>query len=431
MVCSETRPDRKLLTGCWSRRPSVASVCVMLIASIAPAKPAPVAVSSARLVYIDGTEILGTWIGCEGDAAVKMKTQRGIKVVPLDDVATIEFSSGEIPASGDVVFHLADGGRLHGDLVGDAAEAIVGRTILGDAIAFGFDHLAGVEFVRGESSPRAAELFRAALHDRRPGQDRLVTRSIEDPRSLGGTLEALSARQGLFHFGGRTRTIRTSRIYGVVFASGAGVAANQPVTVELADGSSCSGRILSADSSMIRLRTSMEVDVDLSISAILRLTVRSRRVVYVSDRTPLTRRLKGRLHRPWPIRSDRSVSNGPLSIAGRVFQKGLGVHSQTELVYDIGGEFETFVATIGIDDAVRPRGSVVFRVLGDETTLFDSGLITGRDEPRRLVADVSGVEKLTLVVSYGDGLDLSDHADWGGARLLRPSVSEIRDGSAK
>jgi len=29
---------------------------------------------------------------------------------------------------------------------------------------------------------------------------------------------------------------------------------------------------------------------------------------------------------------------------------------------------------------------------------------------------------LTLVVDYGDGLDLSDHADWGGVRLLKPAA---------
>jgi len=117
---------------------------------------------------------------------------------------------------------------------------------------------------------------------------------------------------------------------------------------------------------------------------------------------------------------------GPLAIAGRRFESGLGVHSRTELTYEIGGEYETFVATIGLDDAVRPRGSVVFRVLGSEilaqaaTVLFDSGAVTGADPPRDVMVDVSGVRLLTLVVDYGDDLDLADAAVWGDARLLKP-----------
>jgi hypothetical protein len=104
-----------------------------------------------------------------------------------------------------------------------------------------------------------------------------------------------------------------------------------------------------------------------------------------------------------------------------VFDKGLGVHSRTELDYQLDRAYESLVATIGIDDAVRPRGSVVFRVLGDGKVLFDSGVLTGKDPPRDVNVNVVGVSLLTLVVDYGDELDLSDQADWGGARLLKPA----------
>jgi hypothetical protein len=108
-----------------------------------------------------------------------------------------------------------------------------------------------------------------------------------------------------------------------------------------------------------------------------------------------------------------------MQIGGRRFEKGIGCHSLTELVYSIDGAYDSFVATIGIDDSVRPRGAVVFRVRGDERVLFDSGPVTGTDDPRQIVVDVREVKELTLVVDYGPGLDVSDHADWGDARLLR------------
>ena len=108
-------------------------------------------------------------------------------------------------------------------------------------------------------------------------------------------------------------------------------------------------------------------------------------------------------------------------MGGRVFDNGLGVHSRTELDYQLDRGYESLVATIGIDDAVRPAGSVVFRVLGDGKVLLDSGVVTGKDPPRDVNVNVVGVSTLTLVVDYGDELDLSDQADWGGARLLKPA----------
>ncbi|MHC4094159.1 MAG: NPCBM/NEW2 domain-containing protein, partial [Planctomycetota bacterium] len=83
------------------------------------------------------------------------------------------------------------------------------------------------------------------------------------------------------------------------------------------------------------------------------------------------------------------------------------------------GQFERFCATIGIDDSVRPRGNVVFRASGDDNVLFDSGLIGGSDEPQDIRLAVQGVSELTLMVDYGEQMDLADHADWAAARVIR------------
>jgi hypothetical protein len=42
--------------------------------------------------------------------------------------------------------------------------------------------------------------------------------------------------------------------------------------------------------------------------------------------------------------------------------------------------------------------------------------------------DIRGVARLTLEVDYGEGLDLSDHADWANARLLRGPTAEAPTG---
>ena len=56
----------------------------------------------------------------------------------------------------------------------------------------------------------------------------------------------------------------------------------------------------------------------------------------------------------------------------------------------------------------------------DDTELYSSGLLTGRDEPKLVYVELGSAKRLTLIVDYGDELDIADHAVWGGARLLRP-----------
>ncbi len=373
-----------------------------------------------RFVRIDGTTGGGEWVGCGDGKSLELDTSSGNQRVRLDGLERIEFDVAATAPEGDELFHLADGGLLWGRLLGPSPDGVVGRTLRGDAVNFPFDRLAGEQLVRAERDPQAHQRFLRSLAKRLPGQDVLVTRGPDDARVLRGRLEAIDRERGLFEFGGRTRTIRFEKVFGVVFAAGGSPEPNHAVTVSLADGSRLSGRVVSADRTSLLLATSLGFEASLPLRLVASIEVHSTRVIYLSDLVPMAERVEGRLHRPWPIQRDRSVSGGPLSIGGTVFPKGLGVHSRTELVYDIGGRVEQFAATIGVDDAVRPGGSVVFRALDEGRLLFDSGKVTGTDPPRDVLVDVTGVKLLTLAVEFSDALDLSDHADWGNARLLKP-----------
>ena len=61
-------------------------------------------------------------------------------------------------------------------------------------------------------------------------------------------------------------------------------------------------------------------------------------------------------------------------------------------------------------------------MIGDGRVLFESGEITGRDEPRAIRVNIVGVKIIALLVDFGEELDLSDHADWADARLIRPAA---------
>ncbi|MEG3628265.1 NPCBM/NEW2 domain-containing protein [Streptomyces poriticola] len=123
--------------------------------------------------------------------------------------------------------------------------------------------------------------------------------------------------------------------------------------------------------------------------------------------------------------AERNTSNGertagdgnPLTIGGVRYDRGLGVHAESDVAYYAGGDCETVAAQVGVDDEEGDRGTVTFEVWADGTRVASTGVLTNAMPARPLTADVTGAEVVRLVVTdAGDGID-HDHADWADARL--------------
>ncbi|MBI4586129.1 MAG: NPCBM/NEW2 domain-containing protein [Planctomycetes bacterium] len=123
--------------------------------------------------------------------------------------------------------------------------------------------------------------------------------------------------------------------------------------------------------------------------------------------------------------ASRSVTEKPISIAGRKFDQGIGTHAPSVLYIDLSAGSERFLGAVGVDDAVLQQpASVAFKVIGDGKTLWQSGVMKAGDPARTVDLDVTGLKTLVLVVSDGgDGMNF-DHADWAEARLIaRPGLA--------
>ena len=127
-----------------------------------------------------------------------------------------------------------------------------------------------------------------------------------------------------------------------------------------------------------------------------------------------------------PVERDRSNGEGgatdghTITLNGITYAKGLGVHALSDVRYNLGGGYATFISDVGVDDEVGGGGSVRFQVYldGSNTAAYDSGTMTGNSGTKQINLSVSGRSTLRLVVTdNGDG-NAYDHADWAGARLL-------------
>jgi alpha-galactosidase len=114
----------------------------------------------------------------------------------------------------------------------------------------------------------------------------------------------------------------------------------------------------------------------------------------------------------------RSVTGNPITLGGKAFSRGIGVHAFSQITIDLKGAAVRFQAIVGVDDEPSGRGMVSFRVLLDGLEKSVVGPIKYGDAPVPISIDVRGAGLMDLVVDDGGNGISGDHADWADARLI-------------
>ena len=143
--------------------------------------------------------------------------------------------------------------------------------------------------------------------------------------------------------------------------------------------------------------------------------------VYVSDLQPAKPITQGWAGKTPGI--DVSIEGNPIRIAGTEYAKGLGLHANSEAIYELDGRYARFQAVIGIDDEVTGTGDAIYRVYatvgtGDdakEQLIYETQISSGQAE--KVDLSIRGVTKLRLVTD-ANGANSNDHTDWADAKLL-------------
>ena len=115
----------------------------------------------------------------------------------------------------------------------------------------------------------------------------------------------------------------------------------------------------------------------------------------------------------------RNIVGSPLKIGTETFENGIGAFARSLVEFPLNGQFKRFTSKVGVDAATDGRGSVVFEVYGDGKKLWTSPTMSGLDAAKEIDVDVTGVNRLRLVLTdAGDG-NKFDVADWAEPTLKR------------
>lgn len=116
----------------------------------------------------------------------------------------------------------------------------------------------------------------------------------------------------------------------------------------------------------------------------------------------------------------------PIRLNGTTFSKGLGVHANSEITYNIAGlGFESFSSIVGIDDEVTGNvcGTAIFKVYNDNVLVYQSPVLNENSPSLPINVSVMGVSQVKLVLSDAGDTHCGDHGDWADAKFLKSCVS--------
>lgn len=160
--------------------------------------------------------------------------------------------------------------------------------------------------------------------------------------------------------------------------------------------------------------------VTLPLEEIHELTISGGDAVPLAEITPDRQTITSFLDTKRPPRFGRNVLGGFLTTRGRPSLTGVGVVGGTTLEWDLDGSWKSFQASVGVDDAARGRGSVIFEVRVDDRSVWRSKELTGSDEPVAVPrVDLAGAKKLMLHVEFAQQGNVLDYANWADAVLIR------------
>ena len=348
------------------------------------------------------------------------------RISPATSTPTTPAASHADRAALPHVLYFRDGGRLHVSMLSADASApgrLRVRSTVADTMSMPLTALSAIRFA-AHPITAVEQTFLMRLVEKKRNNDLMIVARDDKPIVLPGALESVSSDGWAFRFGQRLQKSPLDAAYGVVLG-GVCPADSPQDELRLVSGDVLKGSIVRADSRNIQLDNASAGLWSIPWSAVQSAALANPRIVYLSELEPAAVDRRFFVDADWSVERDKSVTRKPIRIAGRSYARGIGVHAKTVIRYNLEGRYERFCAEVGIDDEAAPRGSVIFRVRADDRTLFESPVLRGGDKPEMVAVDVTGAGTITLEADVADGLDIGDHADWAGARLIRARRSGI------
>lgn len=366
-----------------------------------------------QAVPVDGPRFAAALAGADADWRLTLRGGDKPTVLPAADV--LIWGRFAEPSRGPLVL-LADGSLVVADVFRIDKDHVTLDSDLFAAVKLPLDGLVGVVFQPPAAGPERDRLFdrlRAATGD----ADQIV---LDNGDQIGGMLQSLADDTLVFRAEIGELKLPVRRVKSLVLNPSLRRSAKLDglrAWTGFSDGSRLLATRLMVDDQSVAV-TAVGQTWKTTPRRLVALQPLGGKVVYLSDLKPAGYRHVPYLDLAWPYQLDRNCAGGMLHCGGRLYLKGLGVHSAARLSYVLDRPYRRFDAELGIDDSTHGAGSVRFRVLVDGRERLTSEIIRGGAPPVPVSVELAGAKRLDLLVDFADRADVLDHADWLDARLV-------------
>ena len=283
-----------------------------------------------------------------------------------------------------------------------------------------------------EPSPDLDKQWQEAVASEITGDTVVLRRDEDTLDQLEGVLRNVDETTVEFEFDEELIPVKREKLEGVVYFHRAGRQLPEPLCrVYERNGSTWFARTIQLGDSGLQLHTPSDVKAVVPLNELARIDFSSGNVVFLADMEPETiewtpyvgsRVALPSLAKLYLPLKNRSFEGPGLSLNDKdqvtTYQRGLAIHSRTLLVYRLSGDFRRFTALVGIDSRLHGNGNLELVISADEKELFRRA-IDGDQAPIAVDLDVEGVNRLKILVDFGQGLDVADHLNLCNAKVIK------------
>jgi hypothetical protein len=361
------------------------------------------------------------------DKQVVLKSDGEERAFPLDQVLTLDLAPKDVPLKDKYTdVELTDGSLLHCSKVAYKGKEVELKTYAGQDVKV---PLASISYVIADAhDPKVLEAVRSQfLGTKRRSRDILLaTKSGEGQiNGLEGTLGDADDKGETIEFtltGTDTkRQVPLGRVSGLIFLRTPSGDAPLPIC-KLTDNykNTLLVSAVSAGPTGLTITTPAGAKIEYKNDMVARLDFSKGKLTYLSDLTPIEVVETNNLDRVEHYRRDQNLDGEKITLDGKRYDKGLALHAYTALTYKLDGEYQYFSAVIGVDDGVGGSdGPTIVRLEGNNGQEIKSWTIKRTDKPMPVRVSVKDVQRLKIIVSSGELLDLGKHVDLADAKLSK------------
>lgn len=387
-------------------------------------------VSDVQVVPLGANAVQGSLTRLDAEQ-LQLDTPDGPQAFALSELQTVTFAEPGTTARGPIEVTLRGGTVLqaeqfHSDEEGQATVKVAELAPLNLPARL----LATLLLKRQQPDSDLARQWNDIVAGQ-PDTDLIVFRRDDALDQLGGIVRAVGDETLEFEFNGDRLQPRRNRLEGIVYYQAPTELPAAICRLNSRGGSIWMLRDLQLVGDRLQMTTVSGLDVELPVAEVVSLDFGTANIDYLIDLEPesidwrpyvVVGQVSPLLARHFAPRFESGFSGEPLVLDGRACNKGMAIHSRTEIRYRLREDYESFQAVVGMDRRLFNEGinsAVRLVVQADDGRILWEDEINMADAPRRLNVDITGVRRLIITVDFANDADIADHLILCEARLTK------------